>query len=280
MKRLIRPIYCGISGTQDKTGKFHYTVDHDNNTEKDVISFIEPYFYKSSIADNVYWFGYKFNGNLSQDYRDQCIQYLKDVQWGPSEYDEFDDFEYDPDKFSDVDLSKLIRRSFNSLDINAYNIDTILYSVSSTNNLVKSMISCISSILRNTDRLSFLAIKKADPSNISIDIDRCLYDKEIGRLKDPSNIVDDKYLRDLEGRIRNQDSFSLRKDIKPMSLRPYVYNFLDIAAVSKSIESAANILVVDDFKSSGTTITEIVTTAKKFNPEASIYIFTLIGNKR
>lgn len=279
MKGVIKPIYCGISGKKDESGKFKFRIDFDNNTSDDVIQFNEPYFYQSDIDDNVYWFGYRFNGKVDKEYRDQFLEYLKNVQWAPELEDEFDEFEYDPDMLSDADLTKMIRRSLNNININSYNIDTVVYPLSSSNELVRSIVSCMSRILRNADRLTYVEVVKSDPARIEFDVAACLHDLSIGRLQDPKGIITEDYLNSLIDRIHRQTSFSLRRDIQPMSLRPYVSNFIDMAQVAKKVETAANILIVDDIKTTGSTIREIIDVIRRYNDEANIYIFTLLGKK-
>lgn len=279
MKRVLRSIYCGISGKLKEDGSYAFSVDFNQNADDDVVSFLEPYFYTSEIDDNTYWFGYKFaQAARNKEYRDACIEYLKNVQWrGEVEDEEIDEFEYDPDKLSGEELDRMIRRSLNSIDINTYNIDTIIYPLSSSNNLVRSIVSCIMGILRNSNRLKFVEVQKADPCDIAIDIERCLEDKSIGKLTDKLDIIDRPYLESLVDKIHRLSTFSLRRDVSPMSLRPYVSNFLEIKDVAAKVETSDNILIVDDFKTSGTTISEIINIVRKYNPDTNIYIFTLLG---
>ena len=280
MKRVLRNIYCGISGKQGTDGKYTFSVDFDENTENDVIKFLEPYFYESDIDENVYWFGYKFSlAARDRRYRDACIDFLKYVQWPPDldEDNEFDDIEYSPDNITGQDLTRMVRRSLDSIDINRYSIDTMVYPVSSSNNLVRSLVSAAMSVLKNSSSLNYVEVVKADTSNIRLNIERCLADKEAGKLQDCSNVVNREYLENLIQKIRSSDSFSLRRDVTPMSLRPYISNFVEIIKTSANLETSANILIVDDFKSSGTTIEEIIKIIRTYNSEANIYVFTLIG---
>lgn len=279
MKIFKHPIYCGISGKLGDDGKYKFKVDFENNSDVDVVQFIEPYFYTSSINDNTYWFGYKFNGKLDKKYRDAFLTYLKDIQWAPelNEDNEFEDILYDPDRLSEADLTTMLRRSLNSLDINMYHIDTVIYPLSSTNELVRSIVSCMRGILRNIDSISYVELYKSNPAEIVFDIDRCLDDIESGKLKTLQNIVDREYLENLIDTIHHQNTFSLRDDVHPMALRPYVSNFFEVRKVSKQLEAAANILIVDDVKSSGTTIQEILDIVRQYNNDANVYIFTLLG---
>ena len=56
MKRVLKNIYCGISGQPKSDGSgFDFSVDFDENSAEDIIQFIEPYFTQSTYKDNVYW---------------------------------------------------------------------------------------------------------------------------------------------------------------------------------------------------------------------------------
>ena len=82
MKRYLRPVYTGISGKLDKeSNKYKFVVDFENNSEDDVIKFVEPYFHQSAIDDNVYWFGYSFNDGQANPRRDEFIEFLKIIRF-------------------------------------------------------------------------------------------------------------------------------------------------------------------------------------------------------
>jgi len=280
MKKYARPIYCGISGRKHDN-KYEFHVDFDDNSMEDVIQFIEPFFYTSSISHNTYWFGYKYNGKVDQEYRDAFISYMKNVQEEPmlTEENEFDDIEYSPDSLSEYDLNEMIHRSLDGIRLNQYNIQTIVYPRSASNKLVRVIVKCISRYMRNSDRLNYAEIQKADPAEISFDYRRFDSDIENRTLLVPPG-VDHNYVESMLDAIHSSESFSLRRDVHPVRLRPYIKDFLVYKGAADKLEDASNILIVDDFATSGTTISEIVSIIRRYNQECNIYIYTLLGNQR
>ena len=65
-----------------------------------------------------------------------------------------------------------------------------------------------------------------------------------------------------------------------MEIRPYVRNFMELKNVDKALQSAEQVLIVDDFKTTGTTLAEMIRIIRQYNPHCQIYIFTLLGNSR
>lgn len=279
MKRIA--IYCGISGKQNNN-RYNFTVDFNSNTAEDAIQFIEPYFTAAEFDDNTYWFGYRFNGKLEKDYRDACIQYLKNVQEEPelTEDNEFDYVEYSTDSISEYDLDKMIRRSLKNINLNAQNIDTVVYPNSNSNKLVRCICRSVKRYASNSDSLKMIQVLKSDPSEITIDIDKVLHDVESGELVTPHFNITETYLTDMLDKIHTADDFSLRRDIHPVKLRKYVFDFLTIKDTSDGLSDASNILIVDDFMTSGTTVRELIRIIRQYNQECNICIFTLLGNNR
>lgn len=282
MKKYLQNIYCGIRGTyNNSTRKYDFTVDFDGNTDEDVVQFIKPYFTQSLYEDSVYWFGYRFNGKLDKAYRDAFIEYMKNVQEEPpvDEDDEFGDVEYSLDSLSEYDLNQMVLRLLKGIKLNKYNVDTIVYPKSASNDLVRLTVKCMMRYLADSDKLSYVEVTKADPKNIDIDIDAFLNDIKHGVISVPKTYTraDLEYLLN---QIHQSTEFSLRSDIHPVALRHYVKNFLEIKNADASLENALNVLIVDDFFTTGTTISEIISVIRKYNRECSIYIFTLLGTRR
>ena len=285
MKKLIKQaIFCGISGKMGRDSKYHFTVDFEkNDPENDAIQFIKPYFKASQLRGvNIYWFGYQFNGHLEKDYRDACIEYLKNVQVEPEINDEnmYDDIVISDEGISNIDLYNMIERSMRGINLDNLSVDTIIYPESTTNNLVYQIVDSIKTYLRDSIRLTTLAVKKANPANITIDIDRCMSDISSGRLDDNDGMITKSYLTDLQNKIRNLDQFSLRNDIHPICLRRYVGNFIEFRDVNNALANADKVLIVDDFKTTGTTLSEIARIIRSYNNHCQIYVFTLLGNSR
>lgn len=276
MYRVLRNIYCGISGKIDEnSGKYKFKIDWDDNSDVDIVKFLEPYYFESRIQENVYWFGYKFTNNAVGKYRDDFIQYLKNVQVESDSDDEWAEVDYDGNSITEPELEGMIVRSLNNIDIFKRDIDTVVYPVSYTNNLVKVISKWVGNYIDPSGNINYVQIKKSDTHKIHFNIDRCLSSVKNGQL--PNYITRD-YLEDLENKIHNQESFSLRRDV-PMKLRNYVQNILDISDVSSSIEGSNSVLIIDDFKTSGTTIRNMIDIVRKYNKHCVIYIFTLIGKK-
>jgi len=284
MKRYKRQsIFCGILGKKDKSGKYQFIVDFENNTPEDAIQFIKPYFKTSQIGGaNIYWFGYQFNGKLDKAYRDACIAYLKNVQPEPviTEDNQYDDIIISNDGIYEADLYNMIERSMRNFHLDNLSVDAVVYPVSTTNNLVKYIARSVRRYLDNPSRLTLLEIQKADPKNITIDVSRCLADIEDGIIDDHNGYITADYLYNLQDEIHNKTQFSLKSDISPMEIRPYVRNFMELRNVDKALKSSDRILIVDDFKTTGTTLTEMIRIIRQYNPTCQIYVFTLLGNNR
>ena len=273
MKKYIRkPIFCGISGHKYVDGKYHFKIDFEKNSDKDAIQFINPYFKESRLAGaNIYWFGYQFNGSIDREYRDACIQYLKNVQ--PE--DVTSDF-----GINEIDLYNMIERSMRNIRLDNLSVDAIVYPISSTNNLVKYIARSIRRYLNEPSKLTMHEIIKADPANITLDIERCLIDIEDGNLDDHEGLINEDYLYELQDTIRSRSDFSLRRDIHPTELRWYIQNFVQFRQVTQALISADKILIVDDFKTTGATLSDIIRIITQYNKECQIYVFTLLGNNR
>lgn len=285
MKKLIRQaIFCGISGKMGCDSKYHFTVDFEkNDPENDAIQFIKPYFRQSQLNGvNICWFGYQFNGKLDRVYRDACISYLKNVQPVPTitEDNMYDDHIISTDGISEADLYTMIERSFRGLGLHNLSVDAVVYPISSSNMLVKYIAKSVRRYLNECSRLSFHEIVKADPKNITIDVVGCMADINDGLLDDCDGLITKSYLMDLQDTVRSKSEFSLKQDISPMSIRPYVSNFLALKDANQALNSAEKVLIVDDFNTTGTTLSELVRIVRQYNNTCQIYVFTLLGNSR
>ena len=284
MKKLVRkPIYCGILGKMGRDSKYHFTVDFENNTKDDAIQFIRPYFRQSQLNGvNICWFGYQFNGKLDQKYRDACIVYLKNVQPSPviTEDNMYDDHVISNEGISEVDLYNMVERSLRNIGLDKLSVDAVVYPISSTNNLVKYIARSVRRYLNECPRLSFHEIVKADPKDITIDIVSCMADIADGIIDDHNGMITKSYLSDLQDTVRSKKEFSLKSDISLMDIRPYVSNFLALKEANQALNSAEKVLIVDDFNTTGTTLSEIVRIVRQYNKNCQIYVFTLLGNGR
>ena len=282
MKRMLKPIYAGISGKlNSKTNKYEFTVDFNLNSDDDVIKFIEPYFQTSAIDGNVYWFGYSFNDGQANPRRDEFIEFLKNVQ--PEKLvdpeDEWSGFSYDNKHITETDLNTMVSRSLSRLHLNNYNVDAIVYPESASGNLVKMIVKCVRRFLAPIKDVPASELSKSSPEDIEFDFVRYHEDIDANTIDVPDYVTDD-YINAMLRKARNAEVFSLRRYIKPPVLRNYVSNFYDISKSIDVIAAADTVLVIDDFGTTGTTIREIIRNIRNINQNCGIYIFTLMGNRR
>lgn len=282
MKRYVYPVYAGISGKlDDKTNKYKFVVDFEQNSADDVVKFVEPYFHQSAIDGNTYWFGYSFNDGQPNPRRDEFIEFLKHVQ--PERLvdpeDEWSGFDYDDEHITETDLNNMIIRSLSRLKLDKYSVDAMVYPESHSGNLVQMIVRCISQYLSPVKEVKGNELRKADPQSVEFDYSRYYKDLDANKIDVPEYVTDD-YIKHMLQKARSADTFSLRKHIKPTILRNYISNFYTTGKDVSSIESSDVVLVVDDFGTTGTTIREIVRNIRDINPTCEIYIFTLMGNRR
>ena len=282
MKRLKRPIYAGISGkyNEDK-GKYDFVVDFERNSDGDVVKFIEPFYCRSSIDNYTYWFGYSFNDGQSNPRRDEFIEFIKHVQpenWSDPN-DEWSDPIYTSDNIAEPELSDMIFRSMNGVHLSDRSIDTIIYPESKSGNLVGMIVKIISRAMPSKPKLRAEEVLKAAPSNISFDYEGFHEDLESGQVSVP-NFVNDDYIKEMMDKIHDSSTFSLRRNVHRVALRPYISGFYSPSNVESKLNQSNVVLVVDDFGTSGTTIRELIRVIRSVNNECEIYIFTLMGSKR
>ena len=263
MKRYIRNNSISAGIRPDTDG--HYVFDYTYNLPSDIIHIQPPQLYKSIEGNNVYWFGYMFNDDVSSKDRTSFINYLKGIG---------------DDKISASDLKHLIELPLDELNnnINLYHIDCFVYPLSNRSELVSTMVKTINRwTSREMDRLSFELVKSA-PKDIGFDWKSFSsdYERDPLRYKQMSKYIEDKLLP----KIHQLDYFSLAHNVKP-KYRPYIQNFLKMSESDIEILSRLqgdNILVVDDINTSGSTIQEIIRIISSVNSNCNIYIYTLIGN--
>lgn len=251
------------SGIREQDGQ--YIADYTYNLPEDIINIQPPQLYKSEYGNNVYWFGYKFNDGVPTQQKTKFLRSIKGLS---------------DSSIPDSDLQRLIELPLAELDdrINLYDIDCFVYPLSNRSQLVNRMISAINKrTSRDMSRVSFELIKSI-PTEVEFDWE--LFESEHGYDKKSYRQMA-KYIKDeLMPKIAKLDYFSLAQSVKP-KYRKYIKNYLSFSAESAEKISklqGANILIVDDINTSGSTLDEILRILGKLNHSCNIYIYTLIGN--
>lgn len=243
-----------------------FIVDFKNNTTKDIISIAKPYINKSSILDNVYYFGYKFTEDVDSRIRTKFIHYLKGI--GENVIDS-------------ITLGNLIALPLNELNKkeNLSTFGCLLYSRSNRSNLVYEIHNIICTIVPHLKTNSFELIKQL-PQTVTFDWD--MFDTNyIGELDDYRYQQIYNYIQnELLPKVHSLDYFSIAENVKS-KYRKYITNFLDFAD-DRSKKAFCDlqhnkVLIVDDINTTQSTLNEIIRIVITVNPEIEIYIFTLIG---
>ena len=247
-----------------KEGDNNFFIDYTYNYPEDIIDIEEPQLYSSIHDNHIYRFGYRFKDDVDSKSRTAFIHSVKQIGDHP---------------LTDSQLDQFIKRPLAYLDdmINLYDIDCMVYPASNRSPLVIKMIRAINDMTsHDMHKCSFELVKQA-PTNISFDW---------GAFE--SEHVDDAGYRDsvryienvLLPKLHDLDYFSIARDVKS-KYRKYLTGFLkfaDIADIEKfSRLQGANILVVDDINTTGSTLQEILRILSKLNHECNIFVYTLIG---
>lgn len=244
------------------TNDSEYVFDYTKDDNSDLINMVKYILYKSSIDNNVYYFGYKFTDSSSREERTKFINFIKgygETQIRPKELQ----------RFIDRPLSELNK------SIGLGNIDVIVYPESQKNTLNQSIIKSVTNFMpRNKEYGSYSMIKKI-PQEITFDYKSFAADK--GGSESQSYIDSIPNIEKIMKNINGLDYFHIAKDVKP-KYRPYIQNYLKPKTeFSENILEAKNILIVDDINTSGSTLREVIRIITEINSKANILIYTLIG---
>lgn len=258
MKRMIT---AGVRNTSDN----NYIIDYTYNYPEDLIYIEEPQLYQSVHDNDIYYFGYRFTDSASSTSRTDFIRKVKQL---------------DDNGLTDNQLDQFIKRPLKYLNkyVKLSDLDCMVYPLSNRSPLVKKMIRAINDMTQHDmSRCSFEMVKQA-PTNIEFDFESFESDHQ----DDPGYKDMLRYVRkQLVPAIKSLDYFSIAQNVKS-KYRPYITGFLDfkdpedIARFSKL--QGANILVVDDINTTGSTLHEILRKLSRLNSDCNIYVYTLIGN--
>lgn len=243
-----------------------YVFDFTNDQIEDLINTsISKELNFRKFSDNSYYFGYRFNDNVSKEDRTKFIEWLKSqTKLTP-------------------DLESFIVRPIKALkkELNFNDFDLFLYPLSERSKLTNLIIKSISNITgRDVDSFSIEAIKNI-PS--SVHFDYYAFKRDYGltdssqKFKDVYNYVENVLLP----KINDLTYFSIAKNVK-VKYRDYIQDYLKIRPESEKLIEAineGNILIVDDISTSGATLRELIRMVSTINNKCNIYIFTLIGKE-
>lgn len=263
----IKKVSEGVTKIKDTDSSFAF--DFENDTPDDILDIATVQIKETSIGDNVYWFGYEFNSNIDSDTRTRFIHWIKGL------YDE-------ENRPKSAELYRFIDRPIAQLSkkVPFVSFDSIVYPRSGRSALVNSIIRVVLNYVdRDSKKLTFELVKNL-PQYIDFDFDALK--AACGDDTNKYNQKEKHVAQTLLPKIKNLDYFSIAENVK-FSYRPYIKNFLkfenEIAEKAFTALNNPKVLVIDDINTSGSTITEIIRIIKKINPEAEIYIFTLIGKE-
>lgn len=258
-------MYPILAGIQFKNSQYQF--NYESNESNDIIELVSPQLYESNIRNNLYWFGYKFNSDVSSKVRSQFIKDLK----GIGEHN-----------LSNSQIKKLIEAPLFELHkiINLYHLDVLVYPVSGRSKLVNMMIDSINDwTSHETFKKSFEFVKNC-PKDVKFDWQS--FEARYGSLEDKSRYLNMKqYIeKHLMPAIHQQDYFSIAQSVKS-KYRPFIQDYLSFKDGDALQEfanlQAESVLIVDDINTSGSTINEILRILNIINEECNIFVYTLIG---
>lgn len=261
---MIKIIKEGISIIDNK---IVYNTNNDNDNDSDIMNVVYPDIYNSVFADNVYYFGYRFNDSASRKDRTTIIHWLKGIG---------------KEIIDNESLKRFIDKPIAYLDkeLNLSTLSAIIYPRSNRSNLTLQINKELSTFTQHyTDKISYELVKEI-PENIYFDWEDFDYNYE-GEIGDNQYNQIYNYIENiLILKIHNLTYFSIADTVKP-KYRKYIQNYLKFEndksrKAIKDIQKG-KLLIVDDINTSGSTLTEIIRIIRAINNKCEIYIFTLIG---
>lgn len=259
MKRYVR---SGVARNNDE-----YVFDFDRDKVNDIVSLAVEKLNTSMFRGNVYWFGYVFNSEVSSKERTQFIQTLKGLN-GSS--------------ISEADMSRFIELPVERLNEvhKLSSFDFFVYPVSGRSLLVSNMIKEVGNwVQRDIDDMSFKLVKSL-PKDVEFDWIRFRRDYYSDNKEDVNryNQMCEYVKAFLLPNLASGEYFSIARDVKT-KYRPYIKNFLHFEDDVRNLyeTEGADVLVVDDINTTGSTLYEILRILDSVNSSLNVYVFTLIG---
>lgn len=254
-----------------KISNSDFVFDYTKDDNADLIHLTTSVLYKSTFDENVYYFGYVFSNEANSKQRSDFINFIKG---------------YGDNKIKPVELKRFIDRPLAELNkvINLVNIDVIIYPISKTNELTKSIMNSITNFMPHDKNYGTYSMVKNASKNIEFDYNTFISDNKLKTSNEDyenSQSYRDsiKYIELMMKKINSLDYFHIAKNVKP-KYRKYIKNYLiPTSDFSKALLNANNILLVDDINTSGSTLREIIRYIREINNNVNIYVFTLIGKE-
>ena len=243
-----------------------YIFDYTADKHEDIVHLVGPEIYKNEFSGNTYYFGYRFNDDISSSARSAFIKFLKG---------------YSAPKVNDSDFIQFANRPMKALDkaVKLSEVDAVVYPVSSLNNVVRKLVSIVSNFMpHGIEYVSYELIKNA-PNNVKFDYNAFAADRGG---KDSQSYKDSlPYIKNMITKIHSLNYFSIARDVKS-KYRKFISDYLvlnndDDTHAIRELSSAHKILVVDDINTSGSTLNEILRIVRNFINTAEVFIYTLIG---
>lgn len=241
-----------------------YAIDYTYNYPEDLIHIQEPQLNRTVHDNGIYYFGYKFNDGVSSKDRTHFINSVKQINDEP---------------LSDSELDQFIKRPLKDLDkeVNLQHIDCMIYPLSKRSPLVSKIVRAINDMTSHEMRRCSFEFVKSAPTEIGFDFES--FESDHGDEQGYKQML--KYVNEeLLPKLHNLDYFSIAQNVKS-KYRNYITGFLNFADQESADRFArlqgANILVVDDINTTGSTLNEILRKLTDINNSSNIYVYTLIG---
>ena len=259
----------GVTFNQ-KEQQFVFDFEHEG---KDDIVSLTGNGYQVEAFGKCFYYGYEFSDQVDGAVRTAFIKHVK----------------FSERLQDNQDLTQFIKKAVDNLNrrINLYDYNLVVMPESSSQ-VNQYMLRYIYRFAQPS--LYKMELVKALPSSISFDMDA--YEQqylddvlENGRPRYTQAQKEEvkQSIRQMVDLIHKKDYFTIAKDVKKSRFRPYIMHFLKFASeddkeLCRQIRRQ-NVLIVDDVKTSGSTLNEILRTLRILNEDNDIRVFSLIGRK-